>query len=261
MAISGAERNAFEIVDRLNKAIRDEINNGDGFDMSDLVTLNDDGYALPVDQLLGSLMDNPEAISENLRNSLSAALNDAVLSGDTETMAGLMNVADLINFDPEELKANIQSSLAMAMAVGDDEGVDALLGVAVGLDIDLDMGFLDQIRADIEAQAIAATVKANINVQANVSGKTVDSIANSGSTVSGGASIPMFHDGGIYRNPMGEGLALLRDGERVLTPEQTAAYDSGRGSGGTTIINYSSFGETPYNAMRKIQRASSDAGM
>lgn len=37
--------------------------------------------------------------------------------------------------------------------------------------------------------------------------------------------IPAFHQGGIYRAPTagGEGLALLRDGERVLTPEQQAA--------------------------------------
>ena len=32
--------------------------------------------------------------------------------------------------------------------------------------------------------------------------------------------IPGFHDGGLYRNPRGEGLALLRDGEEVLTPAQ-----------------------------------------
>ena len=34
--------------------------------------------------------------------------------------------------------------------------------------------------------------------------------------------IPKFHDGGVFRalTPGGEGLALLRDGEQVLTPEQ-----------------------------------------
>lgn len=35
---------------------------------------------------------------------------------------------------------------------------------------------------------------------------------------------PSFHDGGVFRAPTpgGEGLALLRDGERVLTPEQSS---------------------------------------
>lgn len=38
------------------------------------------------------------------------------------------------------------------------------------------------------------------------------------------AKIPMFHDGGVFQAPMGqtEGLALLRDGETILTPEQSA---------------------------------------
>ena len=38
-------------------------------------------------------------------------------------------------------------------------------------------------------------------------------------------NIPKFHDGGIYRAPSGksEGLALLRDGEEVLTPRQRRA--------------------------------------
>lgn len=45
--------------------------------------------------------------------------------------------------------------------------------------------------------------------------------------------IPKLHSGGVFHAPAGgggEGLALLRDGERVLTPEQQA------GGGGQTII-------------------------
>lgn len=42
-----------------------------------------------------------------------------------------------------------------------------------------------------------------------------------------------FHQGGVYRAPSagGEGLALLKDGERVLSPQQTRAYDAGMGAG------------------------------
>lgn len=44
--------------------------------------------------------------------------------------------------------------------------------------------------------------------------------------------IPKFHTGGVFRasRPGGEGLALLRDGERVLSPSQS------RGSGDVTVI-------------------------
>jgi hypothetical protein len=34
--------------------------------------------------------------------------------------------------------------------------------------------------------------------------------------------IPRLHGGGVFRAPAGEGLALLRDGETVFTPEQMA---------------------------------------
>jgi len=41
-------------------------------------------------------------------------------------------------------------------------------------------------------------------------------------------SIPRFHQGGTFRAPTagGEGLALLRDRERILTPEQGISFDS-----------------------------------
>lgn len=46
--------------------------------------------------------------------------------------------------------------------------------------------------------------------------------------------LPVLHDGGVFRAPRpgGEGLALLRDGERVLTPEQDR-----RGGGGGVTVN------------------------
>lgn len=51
-------------------------------------------------------------------------------------------------------------------------------------------------------------------------------------------TIPAFHQGGVYRAPTagGEGLALLRDGERILTPEQQA--------GGGLVIEKAYFNQT-----------------
>jgi hypothetical protein len=37
--------------------------------------------------------------------------------------------------------------------------------------------------------------------------------------------IPRLHEGGIFAAPSGEGLALLRDQERVITPEQRIIAD------------------------------------
>jgi len=34
------------------------------------------------------------------------------------------------------------------------------------------------------------------------------------------SNIPKFHNGGVFNSPQGEGLAILRNGEQVLTPEQ-----------------------------------------
>lgn len=58
-------------------------------------------------------------------------------------------------------------------------------------------------------------------------------------------NIPTFHDGGVFRtaNPGGEGLALLRDGETVLTPSQ---------SGGTT---YNLFTLSRSDFLRELRNA------
>jgi hypothetical protein len=52
---------------------------------------------------------------------------------------------------------------------------------------------------------------------------------------------PRLHGGGVFNSGMGEGLALLKDGEGVFTPAQMAALGAatggGSGRGGSTIIN------------------------
>jgi hypothetical protein len=52
--------------------------------------------------------------------------------------------------------------------------------------------------------------------------------------------IPTLHRGGVFNSGMGEGLALLRDGEVVLTPEQVARrnWRGSENSGSKTIINF-----------------------
>lgn len=50
-------------------------------------------------------------------------------------------------------------------------------------------------------------------------------------------NIPKLHSGGVFTSASGEGLALLRNGEGVFTPQQMAALGGGR-SGGNIINNF-----------------------
>lgn len=51
--------------------------------------------------------------------------------------------------------------------------------------------------------------------------------------------IPYLHEGGIFGSGRGEGLAMLRDGEGVFTPEQMAALGPSSRGGDTVVIDLS----------------------
>jgi hypothetical protein len=92
------------------------------------------------------------------------------------------------------------------------------------------------------------------DVNARISAVTPINTGNAQGTVSGQArrGNPAFHDGGMFRAPMGqnEGLALLRNNEVVFTPEQMNALGNG-GGGSVRVI------EVPvYLDGRQIARAS-----
>lgn len=77
-----------------------------------------------------------------------------------------------------------------------------------------------------------------------------------GGRSSGGRSSPrVLHDGGLFRTgggPGSEGLALLEDGERVLSRDQTAAFDRGRGGVQTIRLE---FGDSDFErALMKMFR-------
>lgn len=69
-----------------------------------------------------------------------------------------------------------------------------------------------------------------------------------------GFHIPELHGGGIFSSGRGEGLALLRDGEGVFTPDQMAAMGRGGGVSVTVIVNGSAF-----DGGREIERHVRDA--
>ena len=72
----------------------------------------------------------------------------------------------------------------------------------------------------------------------------------------GGFKLPFFHDGGLFQsgNASGQGLAVLRDGERVLTPGQQRG-----GSAGTTV-NLNLSADASRQTRREVMRYSRDIG-
>ena len=81
------------------------------------------------------------------------------------------------------------------------------------------------------------------SIFSNLARRTLDALGNAfGSGGGGGRGIlsglrgivPFFHGGGVFRDPRGEGLAVLRDGEEVLTPAQR----NGRTGGGVNVGLY-----------------------
>lgn len=76
---------------------------------------------------------------------------------------------------------------------------------------------------------------------AGIKDKTVNiNFVQRGGTSVGGVAINAFHTGGKFHAPAGkrEGLARLLDGERVLSPQETKAYERGMGGGTYTIEVY-----------------------
>lgn len=107
------------------------------------------------------------------------------------------------------------------------------------------------------ADLISAPFKAAFNAIANFWNSTVGSLSftiPSWIPFVGGNSfnvpdIPTLHQGGVFRAGTrgGEGLALLRDGERVLRPQQ-------RGGSGV-VVNVNGFVGSPSELAREIDKA------
>lgn len=120
----------------------------------------------------------------------------------------------------------VQDALTMALTTGDEAAYNVLLPLAAELGID-QASIAGQMQVAINAAAAmdySATV--NVAVTLNPSGAGFGALGAS-------LGLPVFHDGGMMR---GDGLALLKAGERVLNPAETQAYNGG-GMGGSVTIN------------------------
>ena len=247
----GSERQGYETVDRINDAIRAALQSGEKITLDELVDMGE-GLTIPLENLLPAITD--DNASELFRKNLSDLFLSALDAGDAETTGGLLPFADMMSIDPEVMRTKVVD--AAAAAFGEDgEMLDVVMDTAAEFDVDPNTDkFRDDVTAAIEARKYPVTVEAPVTVKAVITG--VVGLMNGSSASPSVDGVEKYHSGGTFRSSSGEGLAMLRDGERVLTPGQASGY----GGGGQTVIQYASFGETPYNALRKLQAAASDAG-
>lgn len=219
--------------------------------------------------------ENPELTSESLTakgfqliSSIFGNLQNA--GGEvSEAFEGVGSPIDLVNMlfptDNETFKSELNQRvfrmITEAAAAADEEGLEAAFKVATAIDADIDLERLrKEMEAEIEAIRLSVAVKTEIDVTSNIKNRGGGGTSYRDEVLgrTGGASLTAYHSGGMFYSPNGEGLALLRSGERVLSPDETRRYNQGGGNGVT--INYSSFGERPYNALQKLRRAARDAG-
>jgi hypothetical protein len=97
-------------------------------------------------------------------------------------------------------------------------------------------GMWDGIK-DAFRSALNTMIRGWNRIEFKIPGFKVGPVGYDGFTL-GVPKIPELHTGGIYRAPQhgGEGLALLRDGERVLSVDETNQYDRGAGGRGGPLI-------------------------
>lgn len=251
------QRYAYEAVDRINDHIRDVMESGEPISLFDMIEV-DGQQGMLIEMLKGLDMQGlltDTTVSELTKLNLGDWFAQSIASGDVGTTLTLLNFSDYFSFDLGELESSLGIAMQTALQTQDLEMAQMIYEVALQLNPNIDfVGFNQQLTALINGQRVSAVVNADIKVNANVT--AVSGLNSGGAALAGRTEIPVFHGGGVFQSPTGEGLAMLQSGERVLTPSQTKAYEQGGG----VVINYSSFGETPYNALRKLQKSARDAG-
>lgn len=227
----------------------------------------------------------------SMADTIGELMNNATGPTDFSDPFGLANYLTLpdtseivAQLDPSTLstlQADVESQLTAAFQEGDGEAIEVLTTIAANLDMDT---------ADIEAQAIGeiestvsdASYSASAAVDITLSAASIDMTAVQGaisaaiasataavtsgiaSNSVGNATTPIdgpFHTGvSYYQAPPGqtEGIAVLREGEAVLTPGQIRSRGQESSRGDNVTIN--SYGESPRALARMVNRAQREGG-
>lgn len=237
---------------------------------------NEDFITQATDQL--QLMDIAKTLESDINTSLAngGALEINIpqiawiTSGQANTDMGSDMMGGLVDqiADPTA----IQDALNAALASGDQAAIEALVPLAVELGIDVGE-LITQYETSITEAATAQTYTTPVDVtltpgaidasplMAAINAKMAGIGGAAGGGVGGGGMpaagmIPTAASGGYVTS---EGLAYLHANERVLNPDETAAYNSGGRSAGTTIY-LTAFGQHPRELLDMTERAASDRG-
>jgi TP901 family phage tail tape measure protein len=213
----------------------------------------------------------------NIQGSLATALLDPAIIADMGVQGRML----------------VESALTTAFTISDQQTVDLLTPVAVAMGIDL-AGLEADVKADIAAGNYDTAVTANITVTSLVSGLQhipgliSQAIAAAGGllgdlgaaaapyadTSGGGGEMDGFAEGTDYVDKTG--VALIHEGERILTKEQNRAITGimasgstpGRGitggggsGGGGNVYNINSYGESPRALIDLIKRELAAEGL
>ncbi len=130
-----------------------------------------------------------------------------------------------------QIKAYFQDFLDFVTSIPDT--IMMYFGKLVGLGANIGKGIVNGIIGAIN-QAIGFIDSFQIHVHLKIPVPGVPDI-NFDWNGLGIPQIPKLHSGGLFNSGMGQGLALLQDGETVMTPEQ---MQDRRGGGGTTIVHF-----------------------
>lgn len=237
---------------------------------------NEDFITQATDQL--QLMDIAKTLESDINTSLSNGgalqINLPQIAWITSGQANADTGTDILGGLVDQIAdpTAIQDALNAALASGDQAAIDALVPLAVELGIDTDE-LVTQYETSVVDAATSQTFTAPVDVTltpgaidaspllAAIKAKMAESGAAASGSGGGGAMpaagmIPTAASGGYVTS---EGLAYLHANERVLNPDETAAYNSGGRSGGTTIY-LTAFGQHPRELLDMTERAASDRG-
>lgn len=162
-------------------------------------------------------------------------------------------------------KVLVQDALKQAFMIGDQQTVDLLTPVAVNMGLDM-ASLQANVAADIAAGNYDATVEAHLNVVAIVGGlQNIPNLISQAIGAAGGAldtlataaapyaEIPGYASGTsmVYSS----GLAMIHQGEAVLTADQNAAMRQGKkGSGNSYTFHVASYGQSPAQLLEMLKR-------
>ena len=159
--------------------------------------------------------------------------------GDITFGPGAAAVEAVVDGGPSPFATAIGDNLAQAITSGNFDNVG------------------DALTASLKATFLSSFAENLSDIFAELATKALDALGSAFSGGEGGGfKLPFLHDGGVFQsgNRSGQGLAVLRDGERVLTPGQQRG-----GSAGTTV-NLNLSADASRQTRREVMRYSRDIG-